>query len=181
LRLSESQLQRIFEDKHYWRQVWLEIVADADPESRQHLKIREATHELGTSSPSRVPQPIADSQIGRASSFPLSEFKRRVRGIGDAAIIKGAEEKTLRSVLRFDGSYEITTITPSRDPKYLKPETRNPVQIQRFDTTSDRRRGPDPADPDAKLLVERWNSGKEPAPPIPRKIQFRNNRQEVRE
>lgn len=211
MKLTESQFQRIFEDKRYWRQVWLEIVADTAKENQRQMQIREATHGPGTSSSSRVPQRFSDSEVGHASSFPLSEFQRRVRSITDDIVQKlrdhpgqscqtahpdqthdewrldnqdeeeVSEETKLHAAPRFDGAFEVQTIKPSQASKYLRPETRNPVQIQRFDTTSNRRRGPEPTDPDAKVLVERWNRGKQPRDPRVRKILLPRKQSEVRE
>jgi hypothetical protein len=180
LKLTESQFQKIFEDKRYWRQVWLEIVKDTVRENQRQMRIREASHGPGTvSSSSRVPQPDVDSQIGRASSFPLSEFQQRVRDITDDTINEDADKKVLRTVPRFDSRYEIQTITPSPGHKYLRPEMRNPVQIQRFDTSKDRRGGPEPTDPEAKVLVEGWDRGKQARDSAVRKILVRRKQSEV--
>jgi hypothetical protein len=193
LKLTESQFQRIFEDKRYWRQVWLEIVSDTARENQRQIQIREAGHGPRTvSSSSRFPQRLNDSEIGRASSFPLSEFQQRIHNIVDDTLQKlrdhpgqscqiahpdqthdewrldnkdeeeVVEENKLHVVPRFDGAYEVQTIKPSRGSKYLRPETRNPVQVLRFDTVGDRPHGPDPSDPNAKHLLEKWNRGKQP-------------------
>jgi len=193
LRITERQLEKIFSDKRYWRDVWLEVVAESDRENR--LQIREARRQgsWAASPLSGVP----DSTIAGASALPVNELRQRLIRAAEDNIDKPANhpgrscasahpgqshsdyvddmddeegEEERGKIPTFDSAFEIQTIKPNRKVRFKRPEIRSADQTQRYvaDSLSLERGATEAAA--IRQLLNKWNAGKESRPEPVRKI-----------
>jgi hypothetical protein len=194
----------VLADKRYWRDVWLSLVAES---TRENQTRSQRHNQQGTSiSEARVPQQVTDSSIGRASSFPLSEFQQRVRNTADDAIDKlkdhpgqscrtihpgidhdewmrseNEEKQRPASARRFDSSYQVVTVQPRPRGKLPTPRFQDSNLTSKF-SVPDRMTGPAPRDPLGDEKLREWNRYRKLSASEIRRIALpRKTRAEVKE